>query len=476
MDRITSYFMPAGFVGTPDQTRQARIITNTVLLTSLFSFNFLVLCWWAGFWPGMYLMIFNVVAFLVLPFGFRQGLFSYVTFGYIYLVAGYLGVFLNSIYQGGYFAATTSWLVLCPVSATFLLGRRAGIIFFVVSLLSVVGLWELERRGIHLPSTVPPEHRLFWSLDILGGLMLILLVVSVVFDQINQNTLRQLTENNDLLSLRTSQLEQSLNELRATQAMLVHSEKMASLGELTAGIAHEIQNPMNFVNNFSEVSCELLQELPPAMFTALPAAQQALVQGTLETLGRNLARITRHGQRVDGIVRSMLQHAHTGPRERQLTDLNHLATEYLNLAYSSLRAKDPAFHAALHTDLAPDLGLANVVAPDIGRVLLNLFNNALYALQEQRHRQPAGYLPSLTVSTRRMGTEVEIRVRDNGCGMPEEVRQKVFQPFFTTKPAGTGTGLGLSLSHDIVVKGHGGRFLVDSQPGQGTEFQLWLPV
>ncbi|QIX59838.1 hypothetical protein HER32_00985 [Hymenobacter sp. BT18] len=474
--RLTDFFLPAGFQGSANELRQVRITINTVLLTSAFSFNFLLLCWWAGFWPGVYLMLFNVVTFLVLPFGFRHRLFSAVAFGYIYLTVGYLGVFVNCLYQGGYYAATTSWLVLCPVAGTFLLGRRGGLIFFAVTLLSVGVLWELERRGIHLPNSVPAEHALFWHFDILLGLMLILGVVAMVFDQVNANTLRLLTEKNDLLSLRTHQLEHSIATLKATQQQLVHSENMASLGELTAGIAHEIQNPLNFVNNFSEGSCELLKELPANTFDNLAPPEKARVDELLARLNRNLTLITRHGQRVDSIVRNMLQHAHTGPREPMPTDLNRLAAEYLHLTYSGLRAKDPGLRVDIQTDFDPLVGQVSVVPADLGRVLLNLFNNAIYATAEKQKQFAAGgYQARIRVSSHRRAGQVELRVEDNGCGMPEAVRQKIFQPFFTTKPAGTGTGLGLSLSHDIVVKGHGGQFLVSSREGEGTEFQLLLP-
>ena len=475
--RITDYFIPADFDGSVNQMRRTRIITNVSLLTSLFSFNFLVVSWLLNFQPAVYLMLFNVVTFLALPFGFRRKLFSFVTFGYGYLLAGYLGVVLSAAYQGGYYSVVTLWLLLCPVTGTFLLGRRGGLTFFGLSLLSLAVLWELERRHLVLPNFIPPAFALYWHLNSVVSLMLILLVVALVFDRINVSTLRLVTEKNDLLSLRTEQLEHSLADLKNAQERLVHSEKMASLGELTAGIAHEIQNPMNFVNNFAEVSNELLRELPPDAFAALAPPEQARVGALLATLERNLARISRHGQRVDDIVRNMLQHAYTGPREQQPTDLNHLAAEYLHLTYSGLRAKDPTFQATMHTQFDPLVGDVNLVAADIGRVLLNLFNNALYATAEKQRQLPAGtYQPQLTVSSRRRAGQVEIRVQDNGGGMPEAVRQKVFQPFFTTKPAGIGTGLGLSLSYDIVVKGHGGQLVVTSQEGEGTEFQVLLPA
>jgi two-component system NtrC family sensor kinase len=475
LTRVTNYFLPAGFGGSPDEQRQARTIVNTVAVTSLFSANFLLLCWWGHFWPGIYLMLFNVGAFVVLLFCYRQGLFSYAVLGYLYLAAGYLGVFLNCVYQGGYYAATTPWLVLCPVVGTFLLGWRGGLSAGTVALLSIGGLWELERRHLVLPNSVPPAKALFWHLDVLMGLLLILLLVALVFDRIYSATLEQLTEKNTLLAQRTEQLEQALRLLNEAQARLVHSEKMASLGELMAGIAHEIQNPLNFINNYAEINNELLRELPAGTLDQLPPTEREYLQDLLDTLTRNLGTIVRHGQRTDNIVRNMLQHAHTGPRERQPTNLNQLVTEYLLLAYAGLRAKEPAFQAQLHTQLDPAVGEIDVVASDLGRVLLNLFSNALYATAERQRQEPAGrYQAQLTVSSQRLPTQVELRVRDNGSGMPEAVRQKVFQPFFTTKAAGT--GLGLSLSHDIVVKGHGGQLLVTSQEGEGTEFRLLLPV
>ncbi len=474
LNRVTEYFLPAGFGGTTDEQRQARTIVNTVALTSLFSLNFLLLCWWGAFWPGLYLMAFNVGGFILLLFCYRWGWFSYVALGYLYLAAGYLGVFLNCVYQGGFFAATTPWLVLCPVVGTFLLGWRGGLAGGLASGLSIAGLWELERRHIALPNSVPADKFLFWHLDIALGLLLILLMVALVFDRIYSATLAQLTDKHTQLGQRTGQLEQALHQLKEAQTRLVHSEKMASLGELVAGIAHEIQNPLNFINNYAEINNELLRELPPEVLAALPPAERAELSYLLTTLGRNQEAIARHGQRTDNIVRSMLQHANTGPRERQPTNLNQLVGEYLPLAYAGLRAKDPSFQARLQTRLDPTVGDIDAVAADLGRVLLNLFSNALHATAERLAQEPAGtYQPQLLVTSRRLPGQVELRVRDNGGGIPEAMLQKIFQPFFTTKAAGT--GLGLSLSFDIVVQGHGGQLLVESQEGEGSEFRLLLP-
>jgi two-component system NtrC family sensor kinase len=288
--------------------------------------------------------------------------------------------------------------------------------------------------------------------------------------QLNQSVTAQKSE----LQTQRDQLDTSLTKLRATQAQLIQAEKMASLGELTAGIAHEIQNPLNFVNNFSEVSAELLDEL--AEEQARPTPDAGLEAELVGDLRQNLTKIHQHGQRAASIVRGMLEHSRQTSGERAPTDLNALADEYLRLAYHGLRAKDKTFNATLQTDLAPALPPIEAVSGDLGRVLLNLFTNAFYAVQQRQLAGEPGYQPTVGVATRRVGNAVEVRVHDNGTGMSEAVQAKIFQPFFTTKPTGEGTGLGLSLSHDIVTKGHGGTLTAASEVGRGTEFRLLLPA
>ena len=276
------------------------------------------------------------------------------------------------------------------------------------------------------------------------------------------------------LAHQTDELRATLAELQATQDQLIQSEKMASLGELTAGIAHEIQNPLNFVNNFADVSVELVAEL--AEERARPTRDRTLEAELLTDLKQNLQRITQHGGRAAGIVRGMLEHSRASTGERQPTDVNALADEYLRLAYHGLRAKDKSFNADLKPDLAPGLPLVEAVPGDLGRVLLNLFTNAFYAVQKRQQTGEAGYAPTLRVTTKQVGDRVQIEVIDNGTGIPAELQEKIFQPFFTTKPTGEGTGLGLSLAHDIIAQGHGGTLAVASQPGQGTTFTICLPV
>jgi signal transduction histidine kinase len=284
----------------------------------------------------------------------------------------------------------------------------------------------------------------------------------------------EVTQRTAALTRQTNELRAALAELQATQDQLIQSEKMASLGELTAGIAHEIQNPLNFVNNFADVSVELVAEL--AEERARPTRDLALEAELLTDLRQNLARIAQHGGRAAGIVRGMLEHSRASTGERQPTDVNALADEYLRLAYHGLRAKDKTFNATLQPALAPGLPLIQAVPGDLGRVLLNLLTNAFYAVQKRQQRGEPGYAPTVGVRTALVGDRVEIQVRDNGTGMSPEVQARIFQPFFTTKPSGEGTGLGLSLSHDIIVQGHGGTLAVASQEGEGTTFTILLPA
>jgi len=281
------------------------------------------------------------------------------------------------------------------------------------------------------------------------------------------------------LTRQKNELQQTLDLLQTTQQQLIQSEKLASLGELTAGIAHEIQNPLNFVNNFSEVSMELVDEMEEEL--AKGDTEEAIAIAA--DIKQNLEKIIHHGKRADGIVKGMLQHSRASSNTKEPTDINKLADEYLRLAYHGLRAKDKSFNAGMVTHLDETLPLANLVPQDIGRVLLNLFTNAFYAVQEKQKIAGAGYKPTITLSTKLIkapgakgGQSIEIEVQDNGTGIPDSLKEKIMQPFFTTKPTGQGTGLGLSLSHDIVVKGHGGTIHIDTKEGEFTKFTVTVPV
>ena len=272
------------------------------------------------------------------------------------------------------------------------------------------------------------------------------------------------------------ELQQTVKELQATQAQLIQQEKLASLGELTAGIAHEIQNPLNFVNNFSEVSTELLDELKTGPLQKLPDAEKEYAEEILSDLTLNLEKITHHGKRADSIVKGMLQHSRVSNGQKELTDINALADEYLRLSYHGLRAKDKTFNATLQTNFDPAAEKVTIIPQDFGRVMLNLFNNAFYSVAQKKKRLNGTFEPTVQVNTRKLPDKVEIYVRDNGSGIPPEVLEKIYQPFFTTKPTGQGTGLGLSLSYDIITKGHGGELRVSTEEGEFAEFIISLPV
>jgi len=275
-------------------------------------------------------------------------------------------------------------------------------------------------------------------------------------------------------------VEKAYSELKSTQAQLIQSEKMASLGELTAGIAHEIQNPLNFVNNFSEVNKEMIEELLSEKSKVRGERNEELENEILNDLKENEEKINHHGKRADAIVKGMLQHSRASTGQKELTDVNKLADEYLRLAYHGLRAKDPrdsankSFNVNLKTTFASDIGKINIVPQDIGRVILNLINNAFYAVNEKQKENINEYEPSVTVATKNAGDKVLISVMDNGNGIPQKVLDKIFQPFFTTKPTGQGTGLGLSLAYDI-IKSHGGEITMESKEGEFARFIIQLP-
>jgi len=297
-----------------------------------------------------------------------------------------------------------------------------------------------------------------------GGLVVVLFILGLVY----RNNIRQ-KRNYRKLAIQSRQIQSTLESLRATQAQLVQSEKMASLGDLTAGIAHEIQNPLNFVNNFSDVNKELLSE----MNTEIEKGNYDEAKAIAKDVTNNEEKINHHGKRADAIVKGMLQHSRTSNGQKEATDINALCDEYLRLAYHGLRAKDKSFNATTKTDFDNSIGKINIVSQDIGRVILNLINNAFYAVDEKKKQIGDSYEPTVSVNTKKINGKVEISVKDNGNGIPKKVLDKIFQPFFTTKPTGQGTGLGLSLSYDI-VKAHGGELKVETKEGEGSEFIITL--
>jgi signal transduction histidine kinase len=341
-----------------------------------------------------------------------------------------------------------------------------GTYTFSVKASNADGFWNEEGASITIV-ILPPWWKTWWAY-----ILYALLAGTAIYTFIRWRT-KALQKEKEVLeekvTERTAELKTSLENLKATQSQLIQSEKMASLGELTAGIAHEIQNPLNFVNNFSDVNKELADELKAELTTG----NMQLAKEIADDIKDNSEKINHHGKRADAIVKGMLQHSRSSNGQKEPTDINALCDEYLRLAYHGLRAKDKSFNATMKTDFDDTLDNINIIPQDIGRVILNLINNAFYAVDEKKKLNPNGYEPTVSVSTQKEKDKIEIRVRDNGNGIPQKILDKIFQPFFTTKPTGQGTGLGLSLSYDI-VKAHGGELKVETKEGEGTTFTILL--
>ncbi len=334
------------------------------------------------------------------------------------------------------------------------------------------GVWN--ENGVQLEITItPPWWKTIWAYM---GYALTALVLGYAFDRYwRQRLLNKEREKNQARELeQAKEIEKAYNTLKATQTQLIQSEKMASLGELTAGIAHEIQNPLNFVNNFSDVSVDLAMELKEE--AEKPDMDKELIIDLATDLSQNQQKINHHGKRASDIVKSMLEHSRKSTGEKELTDVNALCDEYLRLAYHGMKAKDNHFNAAIETHFDPDLPKIDIIPQDIGRVILNLINNAFYAVNERSKKVKSNYIPTVSITTQLTAdSQLQISVNDNGSGIPAHIKDKIFQPFFTTKPTGQGTGLGLSLSYDI-VRAHGGELDVDTKEGEGSQFLIHLPI
>ena len=358
-----------------------------------------------------------------------------------------------------------NWMTASSERRAYYFNIPPGNYVFHVKAINSYGAWAEKRINIIL---LPPWWRTWWAYALYG----ILFVTAVFgFDRFQRRRIllieRQRTQKKELAQAK--EIERAYTELKATQNQLIQAEKMASLGELTAGIAHEIQNPLNFVNNFSEVSNELMDEMKIELKNNNNEAAIAIV----DDVKQNLEKILHHGKRADAIVKGMLQHSRSNSGVKEPTDINKLADEYLRLAYHGLRAKDKSFNATLKTDFDKSIGTISVVPQDIGRAVLNLISNAFYAVAEKRKQQLESYEPTVSVITKRVNDKVLISVKDNGNGISPKVMDKIFQPFFTTKPTGQGTGLGLSMSYDI-IKAHGGELNVETKEGEGSEFTIQL--
>jgi signal transduction histidine kinase len=367
---------------------------------------------------------------------------------------------LSSLYEKTDLAKALNYHKLAMAAVDSLYGAEK-----VMSAQSIA--FQMEERKRQLEVAEMNWRNQVRTMIILLGLGAVAIIATILF----RNN-RKVQKANHQLNEQKTALSKTLDELKATQAQLIQSEKMASLGELTAGIAHEIQNPLNFVNNFSDLNREMLDDLQLELQKG--DVREAIV--VLNNLRENEAKINLHGKRADSIVKSMLQHSRSNSGVKELADINKMVDEYVRLAYHGYRAKDKNFNVELDFDLDPQAGSASIMKQDIGRVLLNILNNAFYAVNQLKQRESENYKPIVRISTRREENFVHITLEDNGPGIQPDKKDKIFQPFFTTKPTGEGTGLGLSLSYDIITSGHGGSLECISDPGQGAAFHIKLPV
>jgi two-component system NtrC family sensor kinase len=332
-----------------------------------------------------------------------------------------------------------------------------------------------ERRQDKIQQEIEAAQKVYQNRIKIYSLLAVICGVLILATILYRNN-RQKLKANSLLQEQKDEVHRVLANLKSTQAQLIQSEKMASLGELTSGIAHEIQNPLNFVNNFSEVNVELAGELKEELNKIeLPAKNKTDLSALVQDIFENQYKILHHGKRAESIVKGMLQHSQNSIGVKEPTDINELADKYLKIAYHGLRGKNQSMFANMKTDFDENIGKINIIPQDIGRVMLNLFNNAFYAVHERKKQMGDGYEPLVSVTTKGVGNKIEIRIKDNASGIPKNIIDKIFQPFFTTKPTGQGTGLGLSLSYEI-VKAHGGELKVESKEGQYAEFIIDLPV
>ena len=477
---IVDFFIPAQPDKSAEYQRRVRLVAYAIVVTMVFALFYVTTSWVAGYFTGLSIMLGSWICYLILLFLLKLGL-NVFKVANIFGLIGIISIYGSIYFSGGFESPVLPWLASTPIVLLLIAGKKSGYFWAIVAVLIVLNFGLMDFLGFQFPKEYYESKEDYFTLSCQTGLVLIIFFISIVFENLRVKAFNEVTQQKNAL-------EATLTELKATQKQLIQSEKMASLGELTAGIAHEIQNPLNFVNNFSEVNTELIDEM-----------HEELDKGNLDEakaisidIKENEQKITHHGKRADAIVKGMLQHSRVSNGQKESTDINALTGEYLRLAYHGLRAKDKLFNATLITDFDESIGNINIIPQDIGRVILNLITNAFYAVNEKKQQAPPPpegrienlqnqYEPTVTVSTKLIIPPAGgmrgalISVRDNGNGIPKIVIDKIFQPFFTTKPTGEGTGLGLSMSYDI-VKAHGGELKVETKEGEGSEFVIQLPI
>lgn len=460
MAGLTDYFIPPGKrSASRAEISDERIFISVVFISVVFNLLAIKTAYDVQLFPIVYMLLFNAFFSVVILFLYRKGLPRTVT-GHLFLFQFEAAFVAQAWLQGGVVSPASAAFFLLPAVAMLIMGKREAVFWIIISTLSLMVIYFIEKyRGspiINYPVSLQKEL-FFYSIIATNFCIFSILLV---YENAKNRSIRELDKRH--------------NDLVSAQNQLIQSEKMASLGELTSGIAHEIQNPLNFVINFSEISKELFEEMDETLEKGDTAGAREMMQEIIQ----NLDKINHHGKRVDGIVKGMLQHSRTGSGKKELTDLNALCSEFHRLAYHGFRAKDNSavtsrFNGIIETDFDDTLPEIHVVPQDMGRVILNLLNNAFHAVSERQKKEEGNYVPRIVIITKELKDKIQIAVKDNGNGIPDAIKEKIFQPFFTTKPTGQGTGLGLSLAYDIVTKGHGGELKVETEAG--TTFIIYLP-
>jgi len=458
-EKLINYFIPAKTRNSNQNIRSSRILIVVLLLTGLFDLISIPNAFQLHSNRLHYLLLINGLLSFAVAFLFKKGV-SEKHCTHIFIGQHAISFCLQSWDGGGLESPSTAALFLLPATTMLIIGKKGASFWFLFAIATMSFFYWYETQFGAPPVQYDISRHTYFLFVSLIGTTAAIFIILLVYENEKNTAIANLQKQHD--------------DLVITQAKLIQSEKMASLGELTAGIAHEIQNPLNFVNNFSELIVELTQEIKDEMDK--PQPDKLIINELVTDLIQNQEKILHHGKRASGIVKGMLEHSRTSTGKHELTDINALVGEFLHLAYHGLRAKDNSFNATLITEFDPKLQPVQVIPQDMGRVFLNLINNAFYAVQKKRLVSTGTYEPTVWVSTKRISNTIQISIRDNGTGIPEHVKTKIFQPFFTTKPTGEGTGLGLSLSYDIVTVAHNGRIDLESTLGEGTEFMVNLPV
>jgi signal transduction histidine kinase len=455
--KLVNYFLPSRLSSDTDNLRIERIFISVLLIAALSDLLGIFLAIEINISVLGYLLFANAAINILLLYLYKNGL-SKTLAAHLFLSQHAVSFLIQAYFQGGLMAPAPAAFFLLPAVAMLILGKKPAVWWVSISVImtTIFLIYESSIGPLQIGYDQEKQKMFFYSS--LVGTNVTIFFILLVYENSKNRALESVQKKNaDLIS---------------TQAQLIQAEKMASLGELTAGIAHEIQNPLNFVNNFSDVNAELIDEMQLEMDKGNLEDAKAISNDIRE----NELKINHHGKRADAIVKGMLLHSRSNSGVKEPTDINALAEEYLRLAYHGLRAKDKSFNATLKTDFDTSIGQINAIPQDLGRVVLNLINNAFYAVSEKKQLLDETYLPTVSISTKRLNGKIEIKVADNGNGIPQKVLDKIYQPFFTTKPSGQGTGLGLSMSYEIVTKGHGGELKVETKEGEGSVFAILLPV